>query len=64
MILSPCRNCPKRNQPKDKCAKNCALIQKLQDIQVSFKQKVETDISPAIDYAEEGRFSINTRQAY
>ncbi|MBN1932889.1 MAG: hypothetical protein JW786_14900 [Desulfobacterales bacterium] len=64
MILSPCRNCPKRHLPKDKCTKNCELIQKLQDMHLSFKQKVETDIAPAIDYAEEGRFSINTRQAY
>ncbi|MBN1932268.1 MAG: hypothetical protein JW786_11735 [Desulfobacterales bacterium] len=64
MILSPCRNCPKRNQPKDKCIKNCELIKKLQDMQVSLNQKVETNIGPAVNYAEEGRFTINSSLSY
>lgn len=63
MISSPCKNCPKRNQPKDKCLKECRLLQAIQDIHISIKEDGEDWFTPAIDYAEEGRFSINSRQA-
>lgn len=56
MINSPCVNCPKRNQPKDKCAKTCAILNAIQNHQLSIK---ETKIASAVDYADEGRFSIS-----
>ena len=55
MISSPCKNCHRKNLPKDECAKNCKLLQAIQDIQVSNKKC--GDLS-GIDYTEESRYSI------
>ena len=60
MISSPCVKCDKKNQPKEKCAKNCEILNVIQDYLVSIE---EGCVSPAIaiDYAEEWRFCVNTR---
>lgn len=54
MISSPCKKCPKIDQPKDQCTKDCPLIQKLQGMAVDEANLVST----AIDYADDVRFSI------
>jgi len=61
MISSPCVKCDKKNQPKEKCAKDCEILQVIQDYLVSIEVGC---ISPAIaiDYAEEWRFCLNTRE--
>ena len=60
MISSPCVKCEKKNQPKEKCLKGCEILNVIQDYLVSIE---EGCVSPAIaiDYAEEWRFSLNTR---
>ena len=58
MISSPCTNCLKRNQPKETCAKDCEILQAIQIYQVSIEKGC---IIPAIDYAEEGRFCVNSK---
>jgi len=58
MISSPCANCNKKNQPKEACAKECEILQAIQLYHVSIEKKF---IVPAIDYSEEGRFYLNTR---
>jgi len=59
MISSPCLKCQKKNQPKEECASDCILLQEVQDFQVSLK---DYDISTAIDYSEEGRFIVNSKE--
>ena len=63
MIASPCKKCPMRNQPKDRCFKNCRMLQAVQELYLSFKEGGESEITSAIDYSDEGRFSINSRAA-
>ena len=58
MISSPCKNCPNRYQDKEKCMKDCKILQAIQELQISFKEKGEFNLAPAIDCADEGRFSI------
>ena len=57
MISSPCLNCLKKNQSKGICAKDCEILQAVQDYLVSTE---ELCILPAIDYADEGRFVLNS----
>ncbi|MDD2317964.1 MAG: hypothetical protein RBR01_06545 [Desulfobacterales bacterium] len=52
-----------RNQPKDRCFKDCRMLQAVQELYLSFKEGGESEISSAIDYSDEGRFSINSRAA-
>lgn len=56
MISSPCKTCIKSKQHKDNCYKDCALIQAIQDIEVSANR-----CSPAsgIDCSEENRFAVH-----
>ncbi|MBW1726489.1 MAG: hypothetical protein JRI63_02025 [Deltaproteobacteria bacterium] len=56
MISSPCANCQKKNQPKEKCAKDCEILQAIQCHQALYEKE---SIFQAIDYAEEGRFCLN-----
>lgn len=63
MIASPCKRCPLRNQPKDLCIKNCHRLQAVQELYVSLKEGGESEITSAIDYADEGRFSISSLTA-
>lgn len=60
MIASPCKRCPLRNQSKDLCIKNCHRLQAVQELYVSLKEGGESEITSAIDYADEGRFSISS----
>jgi hypothetical protein len=57
MISSPCKNCLRKNLPKDNCIKDCKLLQAIQDIQISAKKSFD---SSGIDYTEENRYTIPT----
>ena len=56
MISSPCKNCSRKNQPKDTCAKNCKLLKTLQDIEVTSEKWND---GSGIDYTEEYNCSIS-----
>jgi len=58
MISSPCANCIKKNQPKETCVKDCEILEAIQLYQVSFDNSYAIH---AIDYAEEGRFFLNSK---
>ena len=55
MISSPCKNCDRKKLPKDECAKDCELLQAIQDIEISAKKS--SGVS-GIDYSEESRYAI------
>jgi len=55
MISSPCKNCSRKNLPKDSCIKNCKLLKAIQDIQISVTKSFD---SSGIDYTEENRYTI------
>lgn len=55
MISSPCKNCHRKNLPKDKCAKNCELLQSIQDIQALDKKNCNVS---GIDCTEDSRYTI------
>jgi hypothetical protein len=61
MTSSPCKNCPKRFKSKFECAKDCETLKQVQEMQSSIQ---EQNIFSAIDYTEEGRFSINYNSSY
>jgi hypothetical protein len=48
-----------KNQPKEICAEDCEILHAVQHYQISIKECI---ISPAIDYADEGRFQLNERE--
>lgn len=56
MIASPCKNCPKRNKPKENCIKDCELLQAVQDIQYA---SIEDISISGIDYAAVDRFTFS-----
>ena len=58
MISSPCVHCHKKNQPKEICAEDCEILHALQTYQICIDDPF---ISPAIDYADEGRFRLNSK---
>ena len=43
--------------------KNCHRLQAVQELYVSLKEGGESEITSAIDYADEGRFSISSLTA-
>lgn len=55
MISSPCKNCSRKNLPKDNCAKDCELIQAIQHTQTLVEQDC---VSSGIDYTEEYSYII------
>jgi hypothetical protein len=55
MISSPCKDCQKKNFPKDECLKDCQLIQNIQGMQLARK---ESNVYTAVDFSEESRFQI------
>ncbi len=59
MIASPCRNCPYRNLPKDKCAKKCKLLQAVLEAHM---KETGNHVCQAIDYADSTRFVVNESQ--
>jgi hypothetical protein len=58
MISSPCANCQWKNQPKEKCAKDCEILEAIQLYQASNERDF---FISAIDYTEEDRFCLNSR---
>ena len=60
MISSPCTDCHNKDRPKEKCAKNCEVLQAVQFYQALIEK---SDIEPAIDYTEEWRFYIHSKEA-
>lgn len=61
MTSSPCKKCPNRYKSKFECVKDCDLIKAVQDAQI---YRSESLIMSAIDYSEEGRFSVNYSTAH
>lgn len=55
MISSPCKNCQYKNFPKDECLKTCQMLQKIQGMQLSRKER---NVYTAVDFSEESRFQI------
>jgi hypothetical protein len=55
MISSPCKNCPRRDLPKEDCAKNCNLLKAIQDINVSTERWT---VGSGIDYTEEYSYAL------
>jgi hypothetical protein len=55
MISSPCKNCPKRDLPKKDCAKDCQLLNAIQDLQMVAEQGC---VSSRSDYTEDIGYSI------
>ena len=55
MISSPCKTCPKRNMPKEACARDCQLLQAIQDRQVVSENGT---VLSGIDCTEESRYSL------
>ena len=55
MISSPCKNCPKRDLPKKDCAKDCQLLNAIQDLQMAAE---EGCVSSRRDYTEDIGYSI------
>jgi ribosomal protein S26 len=50
MISSPCKNCSRRNLPKEKCIKKCQLLQTIQDMELTAEKLND---GSGIDYTEE-----------
>ncbi len=57
MISSPCKDCPKKNFPKDECLKDCQMLQDIQSMQLSRKER---NVYTAVDFSEESRFQISS----
>jgi hypothetical protein len=38
MICSPCKECLKKNLPKDKCIKRCKILKRIQEMDSSLYQ--------------------------
>jgi hypothetical protein len=55
MISSPCKTCPKRDLPKKECAKDCPLLNAIQDLQLAAE---EGCVSSRRDYSEDIGYSI------
>jgi hypothetical protein len=55
MICSPCKHCPKKNLPKDKCVKDCPTLIAVQEMDSSFENLNE---GCGIDYTEEYGYNI------
>ena len=58
MISSPCKNCSKRNLPKEKCVKECKMLQAIQDMELTAEKRND---GTSIDYSEEYSFSVPLR---
>ncbi|MFC1885514.1 hypothetical protein ACFLZM_00440 [Thermodesulfobacteriota bacterium] len=55
MISSPCKNCQRKNLPKEDCVKKCQLLQSIQEVLLSAENGYG---SSGIDYTEENRYAI------
>lgn len=56
MIASPCKNCPKENLPKTVCAKDCELLEAVQNFQ---KAAEESGVASRQDYIEDIGYSTS-----
>ena len=56
MIISPCRNCSKKNLPKDLCSEKCEMLHTIQEFDISIKEDV---VAYSLDYADENSISID-----
>ena len=56
MISSPCKTCPRNNQSKEECYKDCAILQAIQNIQLA---SPKDPVASGIDYSEENEFAIH-----
>jgi hypothetical protein len=55
MICSPCKDCPRKNLPKEKCVKDCQILKTIQEINSSSE---ELNDGCGIDYSEEYGYNI------
>lgn len=60
MIGSPCKDCPKKNLPKDKCISRCKLIKRIQEMD---KTLFNWNGGCSIDYTEVYSINIPTSLA-
>jgi ribosomal protein S26 len=60
MISSPCKNCSKRNLPKEKCVKECKLLQAIQDMELTTEKLND---GSSIDYTEEYSYNFSLRRS-
>ena len=56
MICSPCKDCPRKNLPKDKCVKECKLLEAIQKMDSPSGKLNE---GCGIDYTEEYGYHIS-----
>jgi hypothetical protein len=49
MISSPCKECRKKNSPKDQCLKTCSKIREIQAMQQSINER---DVCTTIDFSD------------
>jgi hypothetical protein len=61
MISSPCKNCPKRDLPKEKCAKDCKLLQAIQDMELCSEKLND---GGGIDFSDEYSYNIPISLTY
>jgi len=55
MICSPCKNCHRKDLPKEKCARDCQILKTLQEMDSSSENINE---GCGIDYTEEYGYHI------
>ena len=55
MISSPCKDCPRKNMPKENCVKDCQLLQAVQDFQIISERSSALN---GIDYTAENRYTL------
>ena len=55
MISSPCKNCPRKDLPKEDCAKNCKLLKAIQEVHASAEK---WNVCSGIDYTEEYSYTL------
>jgi hypothetical protein len=55
MICSPCKDCLRKNLPKEKCVKGCQILKAIQEMDSSSEKLTH---GYAIDYAEEYDYNI------
>jgi hypothetical protein len=60
MISSPCKNCERRNDPKDECLKDCKILHDVQEFHLMTSKSI---CYSAIDCTEESRYSVKSPSA-
>lgn len=57
MISSPCKECRKKNSPKDQCLKTCRKIRDIQAMQLSINER---DVCTTIDFSDTTLFYMES----